>query len=59
MNQGAWKTMENGWADAMVQGKDVKIEVEAIFTGVSKRPDEFVVKYTIDGQPFNETFKNQ
>jgi hypothetical protein len=51
--------MENGWADAMVQGKNVKIEVEAIFTGVSKRPDEFVVKYTIDGQPFNETFKNQ
>jgi len=32
---------------------------EAIFTGTSKRPDEFVVKYTIDGQPFKETFKNQ
>ena len=59
LNQGAWKNMENGWADAMVQGKDVKIEVEAIFTGASKRPDEFVVKYTIDGQPFKESFKNQ
>lgn len=28
--------MENSWADAMVQGKDVKIEVEAVFTGTSK-----------------------
>lgn len=51
--------MENSWADEMVQGKDVKIEVEAIFTGVSKRPDSFKVKYTIDGQPFQENFINQ
>jgi hypothetical protein len=59
LNQGAWKTMENSWADAMVQGKDVKIEVEAIFSGTSKRPDSFKVKYTIDGQPFQENFINQ
>jgi DNA/RNA non-specific endonuclease len=58
LNQGAWKTMENGWADAMVNGSDVKIEVEAIFSGASKRPDSFKVKYTIDGQPFQEKFTN-
>ncbi len=59
LNQGAWKTMENSWADAMVAGKDVKIEVEAVFSGASKRPDSFKVKYTIDGQPFQENFVNQ
>jgi hypothetical protein len=51
--------MENTWADAMVNGKDVKIEVEAIFSSASKRPDSFKVKYTIDGQPFQENFINQ
>jgi len=59
LNQGPWKTMENSWADAMVAGKDVKIEVKAIFEGPSKRPDSFKVKYTIDGQPFQENFVNQ
>ena len=59
LNQGAWKTMENTWADGMVAGKDVKIEVEAVFSGASKRPDSFKVKYTIDGQPFQENFVNQ
>lgn len=59
LNQGAWKTMENSWADAMAAGKDVKIEVEAVFSGASKRPDSFKVKYTIDGEPFQENFINQ
>jgi hypothetical protein len=59
LNQGAWKTMENGWADAMVQGKDVKIEVEAIFSGASKRPDAFDVSYWIDGVKTKTSFINQ
>jgi len=41
--------LENSWADAMVHGKGVKIEVEAIFSGTSKRPDAFEVSYWIDG----------
>jgi hypothetical protein len=59
LNQGAWKTMENGWADAMVAGKDVKIEVEAIFSGASKRPDAFDVSYWIDGVKTKTSFINQ
>jgi DNA/RNA non-specific endonuclease len=59
LNQGAWKTMENSWADAMVQGKDVKIEVEAIFSGTSKRPDAFDVSYWIDGVKTKTSFINQ
>ncbi|MBO3099454.1 hypothetical protein J4051_14330 [Gelidibacter sp. DF109] len=45
-------------ANALVQGKDVKIQVEAIFSGTSKRPNSFKVKYIIDGQPFQENFIN-
>ena len=59
LNQGAWKVMENKWATEMVAGKDVKIKVEAIFEGTSQRPSSFRVDYTIDGQPFRETFTNQ
>lgn len=58
LNQGAWKTMENGWADAMVNGSDVKIEVKAIYVGTSKRPSKFEVEYWIDGKYKLEKFDN-
>lgn len=41
LNQGAWEQMESSWADEMVAGKDVKIQVDAVFNGASKRPDAF------------------
>lgn len=57
LNLGEWKRMENSWADAMVAGKDVKVEVRAIFEGESARPSKFEVDYWIDGiketKPFN------
>ena len=59
LNQGAWKTMENSWANAMVNGSDVKIEVEAVFSGISKRPDAFDVSYWIDGVKTKTSFINQ
>ncbi len=43
LNQGAWKIMENEWASAMVQGKDIKIEVRAVFLSQSQRPIGFEV----------------
>jgi hypothetical protein len=50
--------MENRWADEMVLGKDVKVDVRAIFNSSTFRPDKFEVRYTIDGQPFLESFDN-
>ena len=58
LNQGAWKQMENIWADAMVRGKDVKIEVNAIFEDESLRPEAFEVSYWIDGVRKKEFFTN-
>ena len=59
LNQGAWKQMESSWADEMVAGKDVKIQVDAVFNGASKRPDAFEVSYWIDGIKTKRTFINQ
>ena len=59
LNQGAWKQMEASWAEEMVAGKDVKIEVKAVFEGISKRPEAFDVSYWIDDVKKNRTFKNK
>ena len=59
LNQGAWKQLENLWADAMVKRKDVKIKVNAIFEGSSKRPIGFDVDYWIDGKKYNQPFENK
>lgn len=40
--------MENEWAKALDEGKDVKVVIKAILDGESKRPSRFEVKYWID-----------
>jgi filamentous hemagglutinin len=50
LNLSEWKAMENGWAKAMVEGKDVKIEVNAIYSGTSARPIRFRVIQEINGE---------
>lgn len=59
LNLGAWKQMENIWAEAIVQGGDVKIQVEAVFEGKLLRPQAFEVTYWIDGVKTQRTFINQ
>lgn len=50
LNQGPWKTMENIWADAMVNGSDVKVNIEPFYTGNSLRPNKIEVEYWIDDE---------
>jgi DNA/RNA non-specific endonuclease len=59
LNLGAWKQMENLWADALVAGSDVKINIKSVFSGTIKRPDAFEVEYLIDGTKTKRTFINQ
>ncbi len=59
LNRGEWKKMENEWGKAAVDGKKVEIDVQLKYTGDSKRPDSFEVTYSIDGVPYERTFKNQ
>ncbi|WP_223822600.1 DNA/RNA non-specific endonuclease [Candidatus Pantoea gossypiicola] len=59
LNKGAWKQMENTWAKALSEGKEVKVNIQPSYVGDSVRPDKFYVEYTIDGgRPIEETFKN-
>ncbi len=51
--------MENGWDDALKQGKKVKVDIRPNYKGTSKRPDSFDVFYEIDGVESFETFKNK
>jgi hypothetical protein len=57
LNNGAWKMMEKEWADALKQGKKVKVEISMIYDK-TKRPELFRVFYEIDGEEIIKTFKN-
>jgi hypothetical protein len=58
-NMGAWKTLENTFADALGSGKTVDVNIDVIYNGASGRPDAFVVDYVIDGVPETKTFMNR
>jgi filamentous hemagglutinin len=58
LNLGDWKLMENKWAEALAAGKDVKVEIKAIFNTGTGRPDAFDVDYWIDGEINSILFPN-
>jgi hypothetical protein len=58
LNLGDWKSMENGWANEISLGKEVKIEITPIYSGTSKRPVKFEVEYYIDGNYNFREFNN-
>ncbi|MFP6845133.1 MAG: DNA/RNA non-specific endonuclease, partial [Thalassolituus sp.] len=59
LNRGAWKSMENKWAKALEEGKEVKVDIQPVYEGASKRPSKFIVKQTIDGKTTKKIFKNK
>ena len=50
VNLSTYKKLENEWAKAIKEGKNVQVEVNVIYEGASKRPSEFVISHTIDGK---------
>ncbi|MFZ5988015.1 MAG: DNA/RNA non-specific endonuclease [Bacillota bacterium] len=58
LNRGAWKAMENTWAEALAAGREVTVNIEAIYDGVSQRPTDFIIEYFIDGKYTKVTFEN-
>ncbi|WP_018016379.1 DNA/RNA non-specific endonuclease [Teredinibacter turnerae] len=62
LNRGAgspWRAMEESWANAKADGLKVEIEMDVIYTDNGLRPEQFVVKWKIEGIPDQETFFNQ
>ena len=51
LNRGDWKAMENEWKEALnkIPPDEVKVDIQIIYGGESKRPNRFIVKYTIGG----------
>ena len=59
LNKGAYKSLENTWADALKAGKKVKVSGELVYSGNSQRPDKVIVRYVIDnGDEIVKTFVN-
>ncbi|EPA2629629.1 contact-dependent inhibition toxin CdiA, partial [Escherichia coli] len=59
LNKGAWKQMENTWAKALGEGKEVKVNIQPSYIGDSVRPAKFKVVYSIDGgRPIEKVFNN-
>ncbi|EOW2402474.1 hemagglutinin repeat-containing protein [Cronobacter turicensis] len=59
LNKGAWKQMENTWATALKEGKQVKVKIDPVYSGSSVRPDKFTIQYQIgNNKPIRETFQN-
>ena len=50
LNRGEYKKIENLWADAISDGKNVDVKVEPIYEGDSRRPSFFDISYSINGE---------
>ena len=58
VNRGEFREMERTWADAIREGKSVKVEVSPIYADGGKVPNEVVARWWIDGKPHEKTFPN-
>lgn len=60
LNRGAWKTMENDWAEALEAGQEVEFAIQpAYLDDDPRRPFGFDVLYTINDQQFTKSFYNE
>ncbi|MED0759085.1 DNA/RNA non-specific endonuclease [Aneurinibacillus thermoaerophilus] len=58
VNLSKYKKLENKWAKAIKNGKNVKVEVKIKYDGENPRPTEFEVIYEIDGAIDKLVIKN-
>ena len=50
--------MEMQWKQALEQGKKVEVDIKPIYSGNSKRPDSFEIKFSIDNSINRRNLKN-
>ena len=58
VNLSQYKKIEEQWATAIKEGKNVKVDVEVKYDGDSLRPSKFDVKYVIDGKEYMQSILN-
>jgi len=49
LNKVVWKQMENTWAAALKEGKQVNVKIEPVYSGTGGRPESSNVLYSING----------
>jgi hypothetical protein len=57
-NRGAYRTLEGQWANALAEGKSVKVEWKFYYSASSVRPDRLEVRYWVDGAESTRRFNN-
>lgn len=50
VNLSKYKKLENQWAKAIEEGRDVSVNVKVNYEGNSLRPSSFDIEYEIDGR---------
>ena len=57
-NRGAYRVLEQKWADALAQRKTVKVTIIPIYPEGSRRPSRLEIVYKIDGVRHEQTIDN-
>ena len=58
VNNSNYKIVENKWKKALQEGKEVKVTIDLVYDGASKRPKEFNVNYSIGKEKDDLTIPN-
>lgn len=56
---GDYRNLEKEWEQALYDKKSVQVEIEPQYSDDSKRPESFIVGYTIDGEYYEKSFSNE
>lgn len=58
-NRGRYRTIEDGWAQALKEGRHVSVVIDPEYEGASRRPYKVVVTWTIDGKTSRQEIPNR
>ena len=58
VNASEYKVIENQWAKAIKEGKDVSVDIFVNYSDLTGRPSSFDVSYVIDGIDYFHTISN-
>ena len=56
VNRSDYRSKENRWKNALQEGKEVKVTIDIVYDGENKRPKEFNINYSIDGEKGRKKF---
>jgi hypothetical protein len=59
LNRGDFKKLENQLAKEVKDGKEVRVEINVVYEGDSRRPSEIRVIASVDGKIRTQTFRNR